>query len=35
MSENARRTMRGMEKEHPVKDQSAPTDNHIVAVPAV
>ena len=29
------RTLRNMEKEHPVKNQSAPTDNHIVAVPAL
>lgn len=29
------RTLRAMEKEHSVKDQSAPTDNHIVAVPAL
>lgn len=27
--------MRDMEKEHSVKNQSAPTDNHIVAVPAL
>lgn len=26
---------RNMEKEHPVNDQSAPTNNHIVAVPAL
>lgn len=29
------RTLRDMEKEHSAKDQSAPTDNHIVAVPAL
>lgn len=29
------RVLRDMEKEHSVKDQSAPTDNHIVAVPAL
>lgn len=29
------RTLRDMEKEHSVKNQSAPTDNHIVAVPAL
>lgn len=29
------RILRDMEKEHSVKDQSAPTDNHIVAVPAL
>lgn len=29
------RMLRDMEKEHSVKDQSAPTDNHIVAVPAL
>ncbi len=28
-------TLRDMEKEHSVKNQSAPTDNHIVAVPAL
>ena len=28
------RTLQDMEKERPVKNQSAPTDNHIVAVPA-
>lgn len=27
--------LRDMEKEHSVKNQSAPTDNHIVAVPAL
>lgn len=29
------RNLRDMEKEHSVKNQSAPTDNHIVAVPAL
>ncbi|MCD7824580.1 MAG: hypothetical protein LUH14_01210 [Clostridiaceae bacterium] len=29
------RSLRDMEKEHSVKDQSAQTDNHIVAVPAL
>lgn len=29
------RTLRDMEKEHPANCQSAPTDNHIVAVPAL
>lgn len=29
------RALRDMEKEHSVKNQSAPTDNHIVAVPAL
>lgn len=29
------RTLRDMEKEHSVKDQSAHMDNHIVAVPAL
>ena len=28
------RTLRDMEKEHSIRNQSAPTDNHIVAVPA-
>lgn len=28
-------TLLDMEKEHSVKNQSAPTDNHIVAVPAL
>lgn len=28
------RTLRDMEKEHSANSQSAPTDNHIVAVPA-
>lgn len=28
-------TLHDMEKEHSVKNQSAPTDNHIVAVPAL
>lgn len=28
-------TLRDMEKEHSVKNQSAPMDNHIVAVPAL
>lgn len=28
-------TLRDMEKEHSVKNQSAPTDNHIVTVPAL
>lgn len=29
------RTLRDMEKEHSIRNQSAPTDNHIVAVPAL
>lgn len=29
------RTLHDMEKEHPVKDQCTPMDNHIVAVPAL
>ena len=29
------RTLHDMEKEHPVKDQGTPMDNHIVAVPAL
>ncbi len=29
------RTLRDMEKEHPVKDQSAQMDNHIIAAPAL
>lgn len=28
-------TLRDMEKEHSIRNQSAPTDNHIVAVPAL
>lgn len=27
--------LRDMEKEHSIRNQSAPTDNHIVAVPAL
>ena len=29
------RTLCDMEKEHSIRNQSAPTDNHIVAVPAL
>lgn len=29
------RTLRDMEKEHSIRNQSAPTDNHIVAVSAL
>ena len=29
------RTLRDMEKEHPITDRSAPTDIHIVAVPVL
>ena len=29
------RTLRDMEKEHPITDRSAPTDIHIVAVPGI
>ena len=29
------RTLQDMEKEHPIINQSAPTNNHIVAVPAL
>lgn len=29
------RTLHNMEKEHPIKDQGAPMDNHIVTVPAL
>ena len=29
------RLLRDMEKEHPVKDQGAPLDNHIVAISAL